>query len=151
MKMRTRGSKDKMSQSETVAVRLRLVCIDPPPAQHEGGGTEFGLQDKGQSLMAGKRQEDGSLVYQFSLTARQNPRTGRPNFSGPFVHGTIDAQFLYLSWRSASVERPGWIHRTKVQLGSMTWAQVTKGSVLQARVSAVHSGTASLLGDGWTA
>lgn len=139
------------SQSDTVAVRLRLVCIDPPPAQHEGGGTEFGLQDKGQSLMAGRRQEDGSLVYQFSLTARQNPRTGKPNFSGPFVHGTVDAQFLYLSWRSALADQPGWIRRTKVQLGSTTWAQVTKGGILQARVSAARGGTASLLGDGWTA
>lgn len=138
----------KTAGAETVSVRVRLTCVDPPPRDHEGAVTEFGVQDKRLILHTGSPQPDGSIVYKFELTARHNPRTGKPSFLGPYIFGTIDDPFLYLGWRIAGSS--GWIKRSKVMLGSITMDQVTRGEALQARVrSQGAAARATLLDQGW--
>lgn len=136
-------------------VRLCLICRTIPPEQHEGKATEFGLQDNEQNLVAGTQQADGSIHYAFTVRAGEGRTGATPRFSGPCVHGTAAAPFLYLGWRLAGAEQSSWIRRLKVPLGTCSWEQVRAvrdihGGCLEATVDGTGSGTVPLLGDGWT-
>ena len=140
---------------ETHGVRLRLICLTPPPAHHEHRPTAFGLQDKTQVVHPGHVQADGAVHYEFEVQVKRNAATAAPRFLGPYVHGTPADPFLYLSWRHTEPEQAPWIRRLKVPLSAITWEQIEKAgraadSRIEASVSGRGSGTVSLLGDGWT-
>lgn len=136
-------------------VRLRLICLAPPPQRHENQVTVFGLQDKQRAIYPGQAQADGSVHYELEVRAKWNPKTNGPNFLGPYVHGTPKARFLYLSWGYQNEEKGGWIKRLKVHLASITWEQIEavtqmEDGLLEARVEGSGSASVPLLGEGWT-
>ena len=134
---------------ETRSVRLRLICTTPPPSLHEGEPAVFGLQDKRRSLDVGQGHPDGSVAYEFVVRARRQADSVR--FSGPYIHGTGQDPFLYLSWRRGDV--PGaWIKRLKISLAGITWDQVeaAAGGVIEGRVEGTGSARTPVLGEGWT-
>jgi hypothetical protein len=128
--------------SEKTDVTFRLMCVNPPDV-----GVRFGLQDKKGNLLAGTQQADGSLLYEFELTAKPG-KEGAADFSGGYVQGTPGTRFLYLSLG----ETPAWIKRIKVPLSGITWAQIeaAQGRVLEASVDGRGAATVKLLGEGWT-
>jgi hypothetical protein len=133
-------------------MRVRLMCVSPPPVEHDGHITEFGLQDKKQVLHPGMRLQDGVLRFDFTITAQQKSDRAIPKFGGPFVHGPADAPFLYLGYREAQAGA-AWIKRIKIPLGQITWAQVeaasAPGKLLEGAVSGQGVATVKLLGEGW--
>ena len=143
------------TSDETRMVCLRLICVTPPPSQHENRPTEFGLQDKKQVVHPGQAQADGSVHYEFEVQVKRNEATDAPRFLGPYVHGTPAGPFLYLSWRHTEPEQAPWIRRLKVPLSAITWEQIeiagrAADSHFETSISGLGSGTVSLLGDGWT-
>ena len=136
-------------------VHLRLICLTPPPPEHENTLTEFGLQDKKQVVHRGQAQPDGSVHFELDLLAKRNQATNEIRFGGPFVHGTPAAPFLYLSWRRKEAGPSPWIRRLKIPLSSITSEQIEAAAhigngVLEASVDASGSGTVPLSGSGWT-
>lgn len=133
-------------------VRVRLICVSPPPDEHEGHIMEFGLQDKKQALHPGARLKDGSLCYDFTITIERKADQPHPKFGGPFVHGPTDAPFLYLSYREVQVGA-AWIKRLKIPLATITWADAdaagVPGKLLEGTVSGQGAATVKLMGDGW--
>jgi hypothetical protein len=55
---------------------------------------------------------------------------GAPNFLGPFAHGPRGARFIYLVWRRAGAP----LGRSKIPLGSITWAQAASAETPELRV-----------------
>jgi hypothetical protein len=132
---------------------MRIICMKLPPEQYENAPAEFGLQDKEQRLVPGRVREDGSAQYEFNVTVKR--QKDRPNFLGPYVQGTPDARFVYLSMRRKGTAPSVWIRRLKIPLFSITWEQIeaavrTEGGALVARVSGTGAGTVPLLDGGWT-
>ena len=39
------------------------------------------------------------MRFECEVRVKRNPKTERPNFLGPWVHGTPDTRFLYLNWQ----------------------------------------------------
>lgn len=138
-----------MAASEKFVISFRLICINPPP---DTGAIRFGLQDKKGVLQAGTPQADGSLLYEFELTAKPGKHNSA-DFSGPFVQGTAGARFLYLSLGDASSPTPNWIKRVKVPLSGISWQQVEAahraGAALESAVDGRGAATVKLLGGGW--
>lgn len=124
-----------------IKISFRLICVNPPDV-----GVRFGLQDKKGHLMAGTKQADGSLLYEFELTAKPG-KDDRADFSGVYVQGTVGARFLYLSLG----EKPTWIKRIKVPLSAIRWEQIeaAQGRALEASVDGRGAATVKLLGEGW--
>lgn len=120
-------------------LRLHLTCIDPPPAQHNGQATKFGLQDRDRHLMPGCALPDGALLFSFEVQVAYRP-DGSVVIGGRFVHGPPQGRFLYLGWRL-----PGgvWIRRIKVPLVPIT-AELAKAGVLAASVAGDRVGTVAL-------
>jgi hypothetical protein len=121
------------------ALRLQLTCINPPPAQHNGQATEFGLQDRDEHLMPGFALPDGALVFTFEVRAVHR-LDGSVVISGRFVHGPPQGRFLYLGWRP-----PGsvWIRRIKVPLAAIT-PELANAGTLAATVAGDRSATVAL-------
>src|SRR5262249_43493454 len=132
-------------------VNIRIVCLTTPPEECEGQKTGFGVQDKSQKLLVGQRRTDGTLQFDVSLKAQKSGEAERPNFTGPYAHGTPQQRFLYLSHGVPENEGWRWIRRIKVPLMGITWEQINAaaGRVLEARVDATRTGMVTLLGDGW--
>jgi hypothetical protein len=113
----------KPAEPERGEVGMRLIRKDDLPVSH--GRDEkyvFGLQDKQQQIVSGKRQRDGRLVFDFSLEVKTGPDPKRPVFTGRFASGPADDRFVYLSWRS--VEHGEYISRIKARLEGITWVMV---------------------------
>lgn len=134
-------------------IRMCLICVHPPPTMHDGRLTEFGLQDKKQILYPGTLQTDGTFRYEMNIRVKRSSKHNRPQFTGAFVHGTSDAQFLYLSYKDAQDPASSWIKRLKITLSPITWAQIeeamAKDGALEASVHGSGSASVPLLGDGW--
>ena len=133
-------------------VRVRLICLVPPPAQHERRATEFGLQDKAQELHPGDALADGALMFNCVVTITDAASAAR--FGGPFAHGKPGDQFLYLGWRPRDAERGAWIRRAKISLNAIVPEQLARVAVgnglLQARIRAIDASRPQLLDGGWT-
>jgi hypothetical protein len=141
-----------VSRPETLTVRLRIICLNPPLEPCDGQPTVFGLQDKHGALQAGQPRADGSLEFAFDLQAKL-AKNGATNFLGAYAHGTVDQRFVYLSLGFASDSAQGWIRRLKVPLSSIHWEQVerahTNHHILEATVDGGRAGTVRLIGDSW--
>ena len=103
-------------------VRLRLVHDNAPPIHDTGEPFLFGLQTTKSEILPGLLLPDGRVVFDFELKVKSAPKLDRPVFSGPFVSGSAEDRFVYLSWKAAS--RSGYINRVKARLRAITWDQV---------------------------
>ena len=135
-------------------IHIRLICLAPPPAQHEGRATEFGLQDKAQALQYGIALPDGSLQFDCDVTVSKL-QGATPRYGGPYAHGTPGDQFLYLGWRPRGAEKGAWHRRGKVSLHTITRQQIERAAsnaewVLQGIVRGLDAARLELLDDGWT-
>jgi uncharacterized protein DUF5990 len=117
-------------------LRLRIICLAPPDPQLYGA--KFGLQDNSSTaqwvIHEGAAQSNGDLVFECDCRVKPHARTGAPSFLGPFVHGSPEERFLYLSWqpvdwRPGTAEPSGtscWVRRMKIHLRSISWAKIDK-------------------------
>ena len=105
---------------------IRLVLVDPPP------GVAFGIQ-RGtgahyQALFV-QQVKHGEVIFDFSLTVRENPRGSLPNFKGSFVQGRPAARFIYIAVGTyAGQKDTPWSRRMKVPLQGITWALIRQAT-----------------------
>ena len=132
-------------------VNLHLRCHAPPPQDHAGQATEFGLQDKQQILHPGLLQTDDVQLFVCDVLLKQNAKTAAPDFFGSFVHGPTGSRFLYLGWRP-----PGgaWIRRWKIPLPVITQAQFDQVTrlptvIFEASIIDMKRATVPPIGGGW--
>jgi hypothetical protein len=141
-------------------VRLRVICVPMPPRTF-GGRTEIELEMQYlEELRPGVEREDGSMQFECEARVKRNPKTGSPNFLGPWVFGPAEARHLYLNWTGVEDQVRVRFGRIKIHLASITWEQIEaasrgSGEVLEASVSGVDRkgapafASVPLLGDGW--
>ena len=104
-------------------VRMRILRRDDtPPTNPLNLAFEFGLQDTKQGIDPGRRQADGTFVFDFVLRVKVGADADRPVFGGPHASGPADDRFVYLSWRR--IDGAGYINRVKARLGGIDWAMV---------------------------
>jgi hypothetical protein len=107
--------------SSTLTVHLRLICHNPPLKHGGEQPVIFGLQDKDRALHPGQFADDGSLVFECTVTAVPQAN-GTVNIRGNFAHGPADARY------------DEWIRRIKIPLSRITWEQASSGKTLEAAV-----------------
>lgn len=127
-----------MAATEFKNLKVRLVCKTMPAIPPDEGQLDVGMQDKAQAVHAGVKQKDGAMFFECVLEARHDESTDKPTFRGPFVQGTPEARFLYLSWKRKDTGSSLWYWRVKVPLSGITWKEVslaTPNEVLEADVT----------------
>ena len=107
-------------------VRLRIVLIAPPP------GVDFGVQHgKGNDYTTIYKQKsnDADLIFEFTVTIKDNREDGFPNFLGPLTHGPTTGRFIYINiGKSAGQFDSSWDRRLKVPLAGITWEMIERAS-----------------------
>jgi len=116
-------------------VELRIVLVAPPP------GVDFGVQEgkgNGYTTILRQRSKDADLVFEFTVTVKDNRDDGLPNFLGPRAQGPTTGRFIYIDiGKSAGQIDSCWERRIKVPLSGITWDMIEKAStkvVLEARL-----------------
>ena len=114
-----------MAATDFKSLKVRLVCKTMPTIPPDEGRLDVGVQDKAQAVHPGQKQKDGSMFFECSFEARRDESTGKPTFRGPFVQGTPEARFLYLSWKRKGASSTPWYWRVKIPLSGITWKEVS--------------------------
>lgn len=139
-------------------IHLHLLCRSSPlqkymdKEKNTAGSVVCGIQDRQQNIHSGQAHPDGSLSYRIDAIVKRKDETDGVRFSGPYVHGTATAPFLYLSLKQADAEPSSWIRRLKIPLPTLTWQQVEMAShpmSFSACIQGTGSGTVPLLDAGW--
>src|SRR5947209_11718378 len=153
-----------MGSTETAAggeriVALRIVVTPMPPRTCGDIAEVELLLQNGDSDQPGAERGDGAMVFETRVRVRRNAATGRPNFLGPTVNGTVDSRFVYLCWEGVEDGCPNRFGRMKIHLSPITWEQIDRVAdgrgILEATVSGVSDrgrpacARVPLLGDGW--
>ena len=135
--------KDKNKKSSVI---VRIVYAPLPPPMHEDQGTEFGIQYADQQIHHANKVADDIGLFELELPFRQKEESKQILFSGPYVHGSGEASFLYLSWKKMGESENPWIHRIKIPLFGITAEKIEeaegRGGFIEANVSGrkPHSG-----------
>ena len=136
-----------------MSVRLRLICINPPPMIYKGEAAVLGLQDKKGGLLRGTARPDGALVFDCALEVNRTAAADAPNFLGDYAHGTPKERFLYLSYGYRDAGKRQWIKRLKIPLADITWVQIetaARPGMLEATVDGSSGeATVPLIGGEW--
>ena len=108
-------------------LRLRIVLEKPPV------GVDFGLQEgKGHDYKTVQRQRSRgkNLIFDCTVTVKDNRDDGLPNFLGPLTQGPPTDRFIYFDiGQFAGQKDCCWNRRLKIPLGGITWEMIRQASV----------------------
>ena len=116
------------------SIPLRIVVSNPP------AGVEFRIQRGRANLLPPSQRDAASLAFALSVRVGSALPDGRPNFLGDYAQGTPADRFVYVNSGSRAGQTGSrWDRRAKVQLGTITGAQVRRlladpSLVLEARI-----------------
>jgi hypothetical protein len=109
----------------TKSITLRLACKSMPVTPATEGALDIGIQDKAQTVHAGRTAKDGAVYFECAVDARTDSLTQGLDLRGPFVHGTPQGRFLYLSWKRRTASAAPWYWRVKIPLVGITEQDVS--------------------------
>ncbi len=133
-------------------LKLRVICLQPPPLSIQGHILQFGLQDKKGQVYPAVSQTHNSATFECSVDV-QDVSAEQPNFLGAFTHGTPTVRFLYLTYQHGDRDDKHIIKRLKIHLKSITSQQIqeaiAQGKHLQVSVDGQEAASVHLSGEGW--
>ena len=109
---------------------LRIILQSPPP------GVDFGIQKgSGSKYETIQKQRSGKDDLCFDLIISvKDKRNGLPDFTGPYVHGTLSERFIYIDIGTCAGQIDSvWSRRLKIPLrniSSETISQILADSSL---------------------
>jgi uncharacterized protein DUF5990 len=83
----------------------------------------LGLQ-KGKDVVNDVPGDADQVVFTVPLRVKKNATTGRPNFLGPYAHGTPEERFIYLSWGERLGNEWDMFRRAKIHLKHLDWKSI---------------------------
>lgn len=114
-----------MATYSTKSITLRLACKSMPETPATEGTLDVGIQDKAQAVHAGRKAKDEVIYFECSIEVRMDSLKSGLDFRGPFVHGTPQGRFLYLSWKRRTPSAAPWYWRVKIPLAGITEKDVS--------------------------
>lgn len=117
-------------------IPLVLLHKAPLPAIDKEMLEAVGLQDKKQNILPGEEQPDGWVAFRCEASVKVD--RDQAVFAGPWVHGSPQARFLYISWKRKSDEGSPWIQRIKIPLkvqDALVREAITTGKAMCADVT----------------
>ena len=114
-----------MAATSTKSITLRLACKTMPETPPTDEALDIGIQDKAQAVHAGRTAKDGTIYFECAVEARIDGQTEGLDFRGPFVHGTPQSRFLYVSWKRKIPSAAPWYWRIKIPLAGIAAKDVT--------------------------
>ena len=114
-----------MTAASIKTITLRLACKSMPEIPADEGMLDVGIQDKKQAVHAGRTAKNQALYFDCAVEARMGSLNKGLDFGGPFVHGTPQSRFIYLSWKRRTTSAAPWYWRVKIPLAGITEKDVS--------------------------
>ena len=105
-------------------VTIHLHCIDFPGRSFDGKTDIKVGPQKGDEVDDDVFGDAKQADFLFDLRVERNPKTGKPNFLGPYAHGKPDERFLYLCWGVRNGRHFQVFRKAKIHLSHLDWATV---------------------------
>ena len=107
-------------------ITIQIHCRDLPGTVFEGRtGVRLGIQ-KSKEIIEDVPADVESVTFTFSLRVEKNPKTGKPNFLGPFAQGNPEERFIYLCWGQRNGSDWNGFRRAKIHLKHLDWNALEK-------------------------
>lgn len=120
-------------------ITIKIHCQYLPGKVWEGRhAVRLGVQ-KGDEVIDDVPADEKHVTFTLSLRVEKNPNNGRPDFRGPFAHGTPDERFIYLSWGERHAGVWEMFRRAKIRFNHLDWATVKHALVTGRPVEAFVS------------
>jgi hypothetical protein len=122
-----------MPSTSEPTLHVRVVCTELPgirfvdPSSSDMPVKEpvhLGVQ-KGNDVIDTVPADAKRAVFDVGFRVARQPN-GKPNFLGPFAHGTPADRFFYLSWGVGKGDTLKMFRRLKIRLGHLTWDQIDR-------------------------
>jgi Family of unknown function (DUF5990) len=101
---------------------MRIVLVAPP------AGVDYGVQHgKGNdyTTILLQRSAGGDLVFEFTITVKDQVADESPNFLGPLSQGPVAGRFVYIDIGTAAGQADSeWTRRIKIPLAGITWEMI---------------------------
>lgn len=111
-----------MKNSHTVNILLH--CTELPGASFDGRtAVRLGIQ-KGKTVVDDVPADAENAAFACPFRVERHTRTGKPNFLGPFAHGTPEERFIYLSWGEREGDAWNMFRRAKIDLTDIAWPAI---------------------------
>lgn len=111
-----------MNNSQEIIVEVH--CHNLPGSRFEKRiAVRLGIQ-KGKDVVDDVPADTPQVSFTVPLRVEHSPETGKPNFLGPFAHGTPTERFIYLCCGERQGDEWDGFRRAKVHLKHLTWQQV---------------------------
>lgn len=105
-------------------VKIVIRCRNLPGSRvGERTAVRLGIQ-RSKEVVEDVPADVPQITFTVSLRVEHNAETGKPNFLGPFAHGTPQERFIYLCWGERQRGVCDGFGRAKVHLKHLTWPQV---------------------------
>jgi Family of unknown function (DUF5990) len=124
-----------MTAISNKSIRLRLACKTMPATPPTDEALDVGIQDKAQAVHAARTTRDGTIYFECAVEARIDGLSKELDFRGPFVHGTPQSRFLYVSWKRRTLSPAPWFWRIKIPLAGITAKDVMSLKAAEALVA----------------
>jgi uncharacterized protein DUF5990 len=111
-------------KAEQAHVTICLHGIDFPGRDFDGKADIKVGPQKGDEVVDDVFGDVKQADFTFELRVERNPKTGKPNFLGPYAHGKPGERFLYLSWGVRQGPLFQMFRRAKISLSHLDWATV---------------------------
>jgi len=116
----------KMGTKNTQQLTIRLRCIDLPSPDTAGKhAIRLGIQ-KGKVVIDDRVVDVQEIDFTCVLRVEKNEASGKPNFLGPYAHGTPAERFLYLCWGERIEGQWHGFGRAKIHLKELAWHPVER-------------------------
>jgi hypothetical protein len=105
-------------------VIIHIHCHKLPGSRfEERTAVRLGIQ-KSKEVVDDVPADGSQVTFTIPMRVERDSETGKPNFLGPFAHGTPQERFLYLCWGEREGKNWDGFRRAKVHLKHLTWRQV---------------------------
>ena len=105
-------------------ITIQIHCHHLPGTRFDQRtAVRLGIQ-KGKNVVDDVPADAPQVTFTVPLRVERSADTGKPNFLGPFAHGTPQERFIYLCWGERQGEAWDGFRRAKVHLKHLTWPQV---------------------------
>jgi hypothetical protein len=124
-------------KTDQARVTIRLRCTEFPGRNFDGKKNIMVGVQKGDDVVDEVFGDAVEATFGCELRVERNAKTGKPNFLGPYAHGTPQERFLYLSWGRRV--GGGWhgFRRAKIHLRHLDWPVVEKAIAADRPIEAV--------------
>jgi len=113
-------------------LQVKVICTELPGKRFEDPTSDRPVKEpvclgvhRGDEMIDTVQADAKKAEFSIEFRVGEQ-KNGKPNFLGPYAHGTADDRFFYLVWAVKERKTLATFRRLKVRLGHLPWPAIRK-------------------------